>query len=219
MTSRFVVYRGAPHILGRELAEVPVHLVEWLGYAASIVTAASLVMSSVLRLRWLNLAGALLLVAYGFFLGAAPVVLLNLFIAVADGYYLFRMYADRESFRTLPVEQSLPYLRHFLAVYEPDLRRFFPDFDLAEFPRLDGFYVLRNAVTAGLFVGRRGDDGSFEIKLDYAVPRFRDFKVGRHVFVDAGRALPQAGLPTLRGTLDDEGPRSLSGEDGLHPHG
>lgn len=141
-------------------------------------------MSSVLRLRWLNLAGALLLVAYGVWLGAAPVVLLNLFIAAADAYYLFRMYADRECFRTLPVEQSIPYLRHFLAVHEPDIRRFFPDFDLAEFPRLEGFYVLRNAVTAGLFVGRRLDDGSFEIKLDYVVPRYRDFKVGRHVFVD-----------------------------------
>jgi hypothetical protein len=141
-------------------------------------------MSSVLRLRWLNLAGALLLVGYGLCLHAAPVVALNLFITLVNSYYLVRIYTDREYFRTLPVEDSIPYLRHFLAVHEPDLRRFFPDFDPSQLPRLEGFYVLRNAVTAGLFMGRRRADGGFEIELDYVIPRFRDFKVGRHVFVD-----------------------------------
>ena len=38
---------------------------EWVGYLASVVVAISLMMSNIKKLRWWNLIGAALFVAYG----------------------------------------------------------------------------------------------------------------------------------------------------------
>ena len=65
--------------------------VEWFGYAASVVVAISLTMSSIVKLRWLNLAGAAMFSTYGFIIGALPVGFLNLFIVVINVVHLVRM--------------------------------------------------------------------------------------------------------------------------------
>ena len=51
--------------------------IEILDYVASVVVALSLSMSSIVRLRWLNMGGAALFSTYGFLIGAMPVALLK----------------------------------------------------------------------------------------------------------------------------------------------
>ena len=58
--------------------------IEWFGYAASVVVAISLMMSSIVKLRWFNLTGATMFSAYGFVIGAWPVGFLNLFIVAIN---------------------------------------------------------------------------------------------------------------------------------------
>ena len=41
-------------------------MIEWIGYIASIVIATSMLMNSLLKLRWINLVGAILFSTYGF---------------------------------------------------------------------------------------------------------------------------------------------------------
>lgn len=35
---------------------------------------------------------------------------------------------------------------------------------------------------AGLFVGKRQDEDTLEIELDYVIPSYRDFKMGSYLF-------------------------------------
>ncbi len=65
---------------------------EWVGYAASVVVAYSLMMSDIKKLRWWNLVGAALFVAYGLAITAYPVALVNGFIVFIDAYYLYKIY-------------------------------------------------------------------------------------------------------------------------------
>ncbi|MBY6188148.1 YgjV family protein [Marinobacter hydrocarbonoclasticus] len=65
---------------------------EWIGYAASIVVAYSLMMSNIKKLRWWNLVGAALFVVYGLAITAYPVALVNGFIVFIDAYYLYKIY-------------------------------------------------------------------------------------------------------------------------------
>ncbi|MFW6213587.1 MAG: hypothetical protein ACOC8L_11865, partial [Spirochaetota bacterium] len=57
---------------------------EWFGYAASVVILISLTMSSIVKLRWINLAGAVMFAAYGYLIGSIPTGSLNLGIALID---------------------------------------------------------------------------------------------------------------------------------------
>jgi len=67
---------------------------EWVGYLASIVVAISLMMSNIKKLRWWNLIGAALFVAYGVAIDAYPVALVNFFIVLIDIYYLVKLYRE-----------------------------------------------------------------------------------------------------------------------------
>ncbi|MDO6679849.1 YgjV family protein [Shewanella sp. 4_MG-2023] len=70
---------------------------EWVGYLASAVVAISLMMANIKKLRWWNLIGAALFVAYGLAIGAIPVALVNFFIVLIDIYYLIKLYKEPEA--------------------------------------------------------------------------------------------------------------------------
>ncbi|ACA88140.1 YgjV family protein [Shewanella woodyi] len=70
---------------------------EWVGYLASVVVAISLMMSNIKKLRWWNLIGAALFVAYGLAIGAIPVALVNFFIVLIDAYYLVKLYKEEQA--------------------------------------------------------------------------------------------------------------------------
>ncbi|MGI2853722.1 YgjV family protein [Shewanella algae] len=74
-----------------------INIWEWVGYLASVLVAISLMMSNIKKLRWWNLLGAVLFVAYGMAIGAYPVALVNFFIALIDIYYLIRLYRYPQS--------------------------------------------------------------------------------------------------------------------------
>ena len=62
-----------------------------LGYAASLLIAASLLMRSIVRLRAINLAGAAAFSLYGFLIGAYPVGVLNLLTSAINIVQLLRL--------------------------------------------------------------------------------------------------------------------------------
>lgn len=71
--------------------------IEIMGYAASILIAVSLTMSSIVKLRVINLIGAALFGTYGLLIDSMPVMLVNYFIALTNVYYLWKMYKENAS--------------------------------------------------------------------------------------------------------------------------
>jgi hypothetical protein len=59
---------------------------------ASVLVALSLTMRSLLKLRVINLAEAMLFTVYGLIIGALPVAALNFFIVLVNIYYLHQMF-------------------------------------------------------------------------------------------------------------------------------
>jgi hypothetical protein len=154
---------------------------ELIGYAASIMVAISLTMSSILRLRILNLIGAAIFALYGVLIGSVPVAVVNVFIVGVNIFYLTQLFGAKELFRLLQVAPDSEYLKHFLELMDTDIRRYLPEF---AGPPADALciFILRDVVPAGLFVGERRGDGSLLIHLDYVLPNYRDFKVGDFLF-------------------------------------
>ena len=155
---------------------------EVIGYAASALVAVSLMMSSILRLRLINLAGSAAFALYGVLIHAYPVAAMNGFIVLINLFYLYRMLRTREYFRLLSVEPDSQYLRQFLSFYEREIRRFLPDFHYAPAADHLAVFVLRDMVPAGLFIGRQERGGTLCVTLDFVIPQYRDFKIGRYLF-------------------------------------
>ena len=48
-------------------------LLDWIGYLGSLVVLISLLMSSIKKLRWINLVGAVIFAFYGFMISSIPI--------------------------------------------------------------------------------------------------------------------------------------------------
>jgi hypothetical protein len=107
-----------------------VSISELFGYIASFFVAISLLMSSFLLLRVLNLIGAIAFVVYGALLGSIPVVITNGFITIIDIYYLVRMLRpDLNGIRYIPIGvEKRHQIEDFVAHHLEDILSFFPEF-------------------------------------------------------------------------------------------
>jgi len=155
--------------------------IEVLGYAASLIILISLLMSSVKRLRWINLVGAVAFAIYGFVLKAIPVGVMNSGIVLINVYYLYNMYSKKDYFSLLEVK-DITYFNHFMSAYEKDIKKFiYMDEDLNHESTIKCF-ILRNTVPAGLIVAKPYHNHTLEILVDYVTPAFRDFKMGSFLY-------------------------------------
>lgn len=162
-----------------------ISVLEWVGYLASVLLVISMLMSSIVRLRWINLFGAAIFSTYGFLIAAYPVALLNLFITFADIYYLARIYRESDSYRMWHVGRDKRYLRYFLNHYSDEIRKYYPRFkyeDLGKKKERQEIFILRNLVPAGLIIARETGPRTVFIDLDFAIPRYRDLKLGRYFY-------------------------------------
>ncbi|WP_432463706.1 hypothetical protein [Agarivorans sp. QJM3NY_33] len=155
--------------------------VEWFGYLASVVVAISLTMSSLVKLRCLNMFGAALFSSYGFVIGAMPVALLNLFIVFANIYYLYGIFRRVDQFHMVDVGANSPLLAFWIKQHQDDIERYFPQFSEASVAGQECYLLMRNSEPAGMLVGLRQQQ-EFDIKLDYVFPAYRDFKTGDYLY-------------------------------------
>lgn len=155
---------------------------EIIGYIASALIAISLMMSSILKLRVINLLGAAFFSLYGLLIGAYPVAVVNFIIVLIDLYYVREILTSKEYFTLIEVQPDNNYLKYFLTFYDDEIKQFFPQFSptLSEEQRI--FFVLRDMIPAGLFITEARDDSSLAVKLDFVIPGYRDFKIGKFVF-------------------------------------
>lgn len=158
-------------------------ILEWIGYTASVIIALSMTMNSIVKFRWINLAGAVTFSSYGFLIGALPVGFLNGFIVAVDIYYLFTIYTKKEYFETMEVRFDNKYLLRFLEFHNKEIQKSFPGFIYKPEMNTISFFVLRNTAVTGLFLAHREEDNILKVSLDYVVPEYRDFKNGRFIYL------------------------------------
>ena len=168
--------------------------IELIGYVASALIAFSMMLSSILRLRLINLAGAAAFTVYGILIGAVPVAILNGLIVMVNAHYLLRMLRAKEYFHLLSLRPDSDYLTYFLRFHADDIRSFFPGFEHRPAENQIALFILRDCTPAGIFIADEEPRGVLRVVLDYAIPRYRDFKIGRFLFVGQADFFRQRGI-------------------------
>ncbi len=179
-------------------------MLDYLGYLASAIILVSLLMTSARKLRWINLIGAVTFAVYGFLTKVYPVFLMNAAISIINIYYLYKMYASKDFFRLLPIDQNSVYLKHFINYYQSDIARYVDPTNVDVDGSTISFYILRNVVPAGVFVANAVSDDTLRIDFDYVVPTYRDFKLGHYIFKDRNAIFKDKGYHHLITYTDNE---------------
>jgi hypothetical protein len=158
--------------------------IEVVGYAASALIILSITQKSILRLRLLGLAGSVTFLFYSLVIGAYPIAVVNVMAGLIHGWYLRKLIRRKhEVFRLLHVLPESKYLLDFLEFYRDEIQGHFqPEFTYEPSGDQVTAFILRDMVPAGLLIGQARDDDTFEVKLDFVIPQYRDFKIGDYVY-------------------------------------
>lgn len=181
-----------------------INWLEWLGYLASVLITVSLLMSSLVKLRWMNLVGSTVFAIYGLLINAIPVVVSNIIIVFINVFYLYKMYTEKEYFKLIEIEKSSEYIRSFFDFYKNEIKSFFPEFKFDNIEKAAvRILVLRNMVAAGVFIASEYDKESLFINLDFVMPEYRDFKIGTFIFENNEQYFKDRGYKRLIGCESD----------------
>jgi hypothetical protein len=82
----------------------------------------------------------------------------------------------------LESQHDSEYLKYFLGFHEKEIKEFIPTFSFEPGRNWLVLFVLRNSIPAGLVCAEYRDTDHLFLNLDYAIPGYRDFKVGKYVF-------------------------------------
>jgi hypothetical protein len=172
-------------------------LAQLLGYFAFIFLAVSLWLTNDIKFRWINSLGCLSFVCYGILIQAFPIVLTNSVLLVINIYFLFKIYRRQEKFDLLEFKNDAALIPRFLSFYKNDIDAYFPGFVLGEGQNEIRFVILRDIVVANIFVAAVTNDGDAIVKINYTVPKYRDYKVGRFLFDEGKEFLHGKGIKRI----------------------
>ncbi len=157
-------------------------LIEATGYLATLLLAISLIVTNDLKFRWINASGCFSFMIYGILLQAYPIIITNALLFGINVYYLIKVYRTYEDFDLIEFKGDERLVYKFLGFYEADIKSYFPQYIHGQKENTLNFVVLRDLVIANIFVAEIKPDGTAFIKLNYTVPKYRDYKIGRFVF-------------------------------------
>lgn len=190
--------------------------IEWFGYLASMVVLISLTMSSIIKLRIINFIGCLLFATFAYLIDSVPTIFMNLGIALVNIYFLWQMYYTKEQFKLLSAEKNSEYFQHLIKINQQEIET---QISLSELKKADtNFYMLRDNNIAGILSGSIQNNGVFTIMLDYVIPKYRDFKLGRYYYNTHPEFIKEQGIHTLKAISETDEHRFYLEKMGFEKH-
>lgn len=175
-----------------------------IGYLASICLAFALMVKNTIKARWFNVAGNIFFIAYGILIPAIPVIIANTGLLFINVYQLYKLYNKQEQFKLVEITNENNLGKYFLEHYSTDIQSFFPNFKWQSSSNSISFIVLRNMELANIFVAHLNEVGQAIVQINYTIPKFRDYKVGRFIFEENKNFLKQMGVKEILYNIDLE---------------
>ena len=173
---------SANNILGFNLTAG--QLYEILSLVASILTAVSLTVKSLYKMRWLNLFGCIGFTIYGVLIQAWPLAIVNFYIAIIDALGIIKLKnSDKSTFYFGELgDIGEKYFEQFYQFYEDDIRSFFPDVSYSDLELAKTYVLFRDMIPVGIFSIKQNEKVA-QVLMDYVVPRYRDGQFGFTMYV------------------------------------
>ena len=170
-------------------------ILEAIGYAGSALVIISMMMTSVLRLRAVNIVGSALAFFYAMAVKAYPVALLNGFLILVNAVKIIQFFRIEKSYNLIETDGSAALPNYLARKYSDDILNYFPDFKGVD--TNDKVFVLMNGDCATGITAGKSDGENFLISIDYTTPAYRDNSAGAFLFKEiAAKGYKKAVLET-----------------------
>ena len=165
-------------------------MLEAIGYLGSLLVIVSMLMTSVVKLRIINLIGCLIFTAYAVLIASYPTAFMNACLVIINVHQLRKLHHTAgRSYDLHEVKGGDGFTSWFTEKYCDDIRKYFPDFDPEKAAVSEGYAVFYEDQAVGLLLGTRTED-SIKVLIDYTTPAFRDSSVAYYLY----KQLPGFGI-------------------------
>ena len=166
-------------VLGGKMNES--YIIEAIGYAGSALVLISMLMTSVVKLRFINSIGSLIFTGYALAIQSYPTAAMNFSLALINIYNLAKLFKNKKEYSVVELKSGDSFISYFLDLYKADIEKIFPAFSASD--KFDCAYlVCRGIEAAGILLGTSEKAGAIDVKIDYATPVYRDCSVGKYLY-------------------------------------
>ncbi len=145
---------------------------EIFGYIGTALVIVSMLMTSIVKLRIINMCGGLISLIYAVCVNTWPVVVLNACLICINFVQTVRQLRGKEEVTLLPVGENDPTAKHLFGVWEKDAQKYYPDLNLEEINGEEVHILYVGAEAVGFFVGER-DGEQHQAGMLYLKPTHR----------------------------------------------
>ncbi len=174
---------------------------EVFGYIGTALVIVSMLMTSVVKLRVLNICGSVISTIYAIIGQAWPIVLLNVSLILINVIQLIRMSKAKITFGRIVTTLSDKSVEYFLSLYGEDIKKYFPEYYLSNDKNYEVHVAYIGSEAVGMVIGERNAE-KMHIQIDYATPKYRDLSVSTFLFAK----------------LEEDGVQQLCTETGVPEH-
>lgn len=154
---------------------------ELIGYTGSALVVISMLMTSVVKLRVINLTGSLIFTVYALLIRSYPTAAMNIFLVGINVYHLIRLLKTPKNYDMIRTDVKDAYFDYMLQTSMEDIRQFFPHFSPDEKQADLAYLITCERNPAGLFLASDAGKDELEVLLDYTTPTYRDASAGRYL--------------------------------------
>ena len=167
-------------------------LLEIFGYIGTALVIISMTMTSVLKLRIINMCGGFISLIYAILCNTWPVVVLNGCLICINFVQTVRALRKKSCYGHAIAKESEATVRYFLSHYEKDIRKLHPNCSLPPKENSEVHIFFSSGEMIGVLIGERQGD-TYRIDLGYVTPQQRNTGLGKFLF----SVLKDQGIGTL----------------------
>ena len=138
-------------------------ILQLVGYFSTLLVLVSFLMTSVVKLRLVNLVGSGIFVVFALLTKSYPTAIMNIGICAINIYFLIRLMKAKRLTTMLPIELDNAYLKEFLKLYREDIKTYFPSFNTEEPGADTAYFVYYDMDPVGLTMGNKTQDGALDV--------------------------------------------------------
>ncbi len=153
-------------------------VIEIIGYIGSALVLISMLMTSVVRLRIINLTGSVIFAGYALAIRSYPTAIMNICLAGINLYHLIRIFREERAYTLVKTDIKDGYMSYLIDSNVDDIVYWFPEFSKEDIRPDVAYLVFCESNPACLFLGKENGPGDIEVILDYATKAYRDTSVG-----------------------------------------
>lgn len=156
-------------------------IIEIVGYIGSALVIISMLMTSVVKLRVINMTGSVIFGAYALCIRSYPTAAMQVALIIINIINLRKLLNTKKEYSVIKLTGTNSFVNHFIGQNEQDIKSIFPEFTQIQ-PADSVYLVCCHSDCAGILVGEQAAGNTLNVTLDYTTPAYRDTSVGKFLY-------------------------------------